>query len=150
MSVLRIKTGTSIEAGTTKYIVKDGKGGVSYAWKRTKDLCEEEDNEEYIPKGYTKVLELSGVLADETGKGFGKELMEAFLQSADARKAELIYLDPVPGMGKNFDSKKTRDEQVNDLVRFYSRFGFRHNPKSATKRMWLVKKGSLKDSQLPT
>ncbi len=125
-------------------------GELTYGWKSKKELCDEEDNKQYIPAGYTKILELGGIFASEPGKGQGDELMKQFLASPEAQKAELIFLDPVPGLGKNFKSIRSEEQQVSDLVRFYKRYGFRHNPKSATKRMWLVKKGEIPDAKLPT
>jgi hypothetical protein len=125
-------------------------GELTYGWKSKKELCDEEDNKKYIPDGYTKILELGGIFAAEPGKGQGDQLMKQFLDSPEAKKADLIFLDPVPGLGANFKSSKSEDRQVADLVRFYKRYGFRHNPKSATKRMWLVRKGEIPDALLPT
>ena len=132
-----------------KEFTDDENGEMVYGWKSVKELNDEED-EGYIPDRYTKVLELGGIYANEPGKGQGDKLMKRFLSSPEAKKAELIFLDPVPGLGKNFKSVRSEEQQVNDLVRFYKRYGFRHNPKSATKRMWLVKKGEIPDNRLPT
>lgn len=125
-------------------------GELTYGWKSKKELCDEEDDKQYIPAGYNKILELGGIFANTPGKGQGAELMKQFLESPEAQKADLIFLDPVPGLGSNFKSIRSEEQQVSDLVRFYKRFGFRHNPKSATKRMWLVKKGEIPDAKLPT
>ena len=125
-------------------------GELTYGWKSKKALCDEEDNKHYIPAEYTKILELGGIFAAEPGKGQGDKLMKQFLASPEAQKADLIFLDPVPGLGANFKSVRSEEQQVGDLVRFYKRYGFRHNPKSATKRMWLVKKGEIPDNMLPT
>lgn len=123
-------------------------GSLTWDWKT--DL-EDEEGKGYIPKGYSKkVLELGGIFANEPGKGQGDRLMKLFLSSPEAKAAELIFLDPVPGIGANFGSNKTEEQQVAALVKFYKRYGFRYNPKSAVKRMWLVQKGTLSDNQLPT
>jgi GNAT superfamily N-acetyltransferase len=129
-------------------ILKTPDGELWYGWR--KDL-EEEEEEGYIPDGYSKrVLELSLLKVKKPGQGFGDELMKAFLDTPEAKKAELIFLDPNPGIGVNFKSKQSEEEQVARLVKFYQRYGFRHNPRSATKRMWLVRKGSIPDHELPT
>ena len=128
----------------------DENGSLVYGWKNRKDLCDEEGNKNYIPVGYTKILELGGIYANEPGKGQGDRLMKHFLASAEAEKAELIFLDPVPGLGKNWGSSKTEADQIAALIRFYKRYGFQHNPRSATKRMWLVKKGNIDVDKLPT
>ena len=123
-------------------------GFVHYDWNTE---IEDEEGEGYIPKGYDhgKVLELKDIEVQEPGKGEGEKLMKDFLDTPEAKEAELIFLDPNPITGVNMNNK---DEQgtVDKLVKFYSRFGFRHNPKSATRRMWLVRKGSIPDDQLPT
>lgn len=123
-------------------------GELSYGWKSKKDLCDEEDTKKYIPDGYDKVLELGGIFAAEPGKGQGDKLMKQFLDSPEAGKADLIFCDPVPGLGSNFKSDMSEAEQVEKLMKFYRRYGFRNNPKSH--RMWLVKKGSISDNKLPT
>jgi len=127
--------------------IKDDTGYIKWNWKS--DLEDEED-EGYIPDGYKKkVLELSIIETEKQGEGHGAALMKKFLTSPDAKKAELIFLDPSPQEGANWGNK---DEvgTVDKLVKFYSRFGFKHNPKSTTRRMWLVQKGSIPDDQLPT
>ena len=68
--------------------IETEQGYISYSWKR--DLAEEED-EDYLPSeySYSKVLELETIkLTDQSkrGQGFGKELMEKFLASRDAKK----------------------------------------------------------------
>lgn len=129
-------------------ILKTEDGELWYTWR--KDL-EDEEFEGYIPDGYSKrVLELSLLKVNEPGKGHGDELMKAFLETPEAKKAELIFLDPNPGIGVNFKSSMSEAQQVAKLVKFYKRYGFRHNPKSATKRMWLVRKGSIPEHELPT
>lgn len=84
---------------------------------------------------------------DKQGMGYGSELMKKFLQCPDAKKAELIFLDPVPGYGSN-SGRRDETTQVDSLKRFYRRFGFHTNPQSS--RMWLVRVGKLSDSELPT
>jgi hypothetical protein len=130
--------------------IKDETGYISWNWRTSKDLGEEEDNEEYIPKEFKKVLELGMIVVDQPGQGHGEQLMKKFLESPDAKKAGMIFLDPNPGEGVNWGSNVPEEKQVERLVKFYKRFGFRHNPKSATKRMWLVQKKSIPDDQLPT
>lgn len=128
-----------------KHIVNDD-GELTYGWKS--DLEDEEDVG-YIPKGYSKkVLELGGVFAKTPGKGQGDRLMKLFLNSPEAKKAELIFLDPVPGIGANFKSKMSDTEQIRRLQAFYRRYGFRNKP--GANRMWLVKKGTIPDEKLPT
>ncbi len=123
-------------------------GDLQYNWKT--DL-EQEEEEGYIPKGYSKkVLELAMIEVKEPGKGHGEQLMKMFLDTPEARNAELIFLDPVPGMGVNDGSKMSEENQVKRLVKFYKRFGFDYNPKSATKRMWRVQKGHIPRNKLPT
>jgi len=122
-------------------------GFVHFDWKT--DLADEED-EDYLPKGYNyeKVLELKEIVAEKPGEGVGSKLMKHFLETPEAKEAELIFLDPVPGMGANFGGGKGEEEQVASLKKFYARFGFRSRPGSA--RMWLVRKGSIPDDQLPS
>ena len=129
-------------------ILRTPQGSLEYGWKS--DL-EDEEEEGYIPAGYSKrVLELQLIKVKDPGKGHGDELMKAFLNTPEAKKAELIFLDPVPGIGANHDASESEEEQVDRLVKFYKRYGFRHNPRAATKRMWLVQKGELSDTELPT
>lgn len=130
--------------------IKDETGYISWNWRMSTELGEEEDNEEYIPKEFKKVLELGMIVVDEPGKGHGEELMRKFLETPDAKKAGMIFLDPNPGEGVNWNSNVPREKQVERLVKFYKRFGFRHNPRAVTKRMWLVQKKSIPDDQLPT
>lgn len=129
--------------------IKDDTGYVSWNWRTRQELCEEEDNEEYLPKGIKNVLELGMLVVDSPGQGHGDALMKQFLETPDVKRAAMIFLDPSPQEGVNWGNK---DEvgTVAKLVKFYKRFGFRHNPKSVTKRMWLVQKGSIPDDQLPT
>ena len=126
---------------------KKYKGGeLHYNWK---DDLEDEEFEGYIPKGYSKrVLELGGVYADEPGKGLGDKMMKDFLASPAAKEAELIFLDPVPNLGKNHGSKDSEEQQIRRLQAFYRRYGFKNRPGS--NRMWLVQKGKIPDSKLPT
>jgi hypothetical protein len=126
--------------------VENADGELTYGWKY--DL-EDEEHKGYIPKGYKKkVLELGGIYAAKPGTGQGDKLMKLFLASPEAQEAELIFLDPVPGLGANFKSKMSDTEQVRRLQAFYRRYGFKNNP--TANRMWLVKKGSIPDNKLPT
>jgi hypothetical protein len=125
--------------------VENDDGELTYGWKS--DLEDEERG--YIPKGYKKrVLELGGIYASKPGKGQGDKLMKLFLASPEAKEAELIFLDPVPGLGANFKSNMSETEQIRRLQAFYRKYGFKNNPKA--NRMWLVKKGSIPDNKLPT
>jgi hypothetical protein len=133
--------------GFSKYMQNEH-GRLQYRWNT--DL-EQEEEEGYIPGGYSKkVLELCLIEVDEPGKGYGDQLMKMFLDTPEARNAELIFLDPNPGIGMNADSKMSEENQIKKLVRFYKRFGFDHNPASNTKRMWLVQKGHISRNKLPT
>lgn len=114
-------------------------------WKS--DL-EDEEHKGYIPKGYSKtVLELSIVKAKELGKGYGEKLMNEFLNSSIAKSAELIFLDPNPNIGLFDKSGISEIDQIEKLKRFYSKFGFRNNPKS--NRMWRVQIGTIATKDLP-
>lgn len=126
--------------------VESPEGSLTFGWKT--DL-EEEEERGYIPKGYSKrVLELGGIYANDPGKGQGDALMKKFLASPEAQEAELIFLDPVPGLGSNFKSKDSDEIQIRRLQAFYRKYGFRNNPKA--NRMWLVLKGTIPDNKLPT
>lgn len=129
-------------------IIKTPEGTLEYGWKN--DL-EEEEEEGYIPPGYKKrVLELQMIKVKTPGQGHGDTLMKAFMETPQFKRAELVFLDPSPGIGANRQTDMSEAKQVARLVKFYKRYGFRHNPKSATKRMWLVRKGELSDTELPT
>lgn len=123
------------------------RGFVHYDWNTE---LEGEEGPDYLPNGFLfdKVLELKDIEVDEPGKGHGEALMKDFLNTPEAKEAHLIFLDPVPGMGKNFASGKSEEEQVQMLKKFYAKFGFRSRPGS--NRMWLVLKGKIPDEQLPT
>ena len=131
--------------------VTTSNGYVSYSWKT--DLADEED-ENYLPEGYSysKVLELETIkLTDQSkrGQGLGKELMEKFLASPAAKKAELIFLDLNPHIGDDSRKSLQAEEQImNKLEKFYKQFGFRN--KSKHMRMWLVIKGTIPTNKLPT
>ena len=130
--------------------IKNETGYISWNWRTREDLGEEEDDEFYIPKGIKNVLEIGMLVVDKPGHGHGEELMKQFLETPDAKNAAMIFLDPNPGEGVNWNSNVPKETQVERLVKFYKRFGFRHNPKSVTKRMWLIQKGPISDDQLPT
>lgn len=123
-------------------------GSLVWSWWTNKRFDDDEGEENYLPKGYKKALELGGVFANIPGKGQGDRLMKMFLASTDAQAAELIFLDPVPNIGANFGSDLSTDQQIERLKKFYAKYGFRNNPRS--NRMWLVKKGSIPDDKLPT
>lgn len=127
------------------YSVSKPYGLIQADWK--KDLAEEED-EDYLPSGYdyNKVLELSVIRAAEMSKGYGDKLMKEFLASSVAKKAELIFLDPVPNV---FERTAIPEHvQMDKLHKFYEKHGFKRNPTS--NRMWLVQKGSIPINKLPT
>ena len=128
--------------------VKNKYGEIHFGWKHRIDLELEEDDEDYLPKQYTKILELRTLAASKLGAGYGEKLMTQFLSTNMAREAELIFLDPAPETGLFYESKIPEEEQFQKLLRFYGKFGFRHNPKS--RRMWLVKEGHIQTSKLPT
>ena len=116
-------------------------GSLTYRWRA--DLPPR-----YIPSGYTNVLELGGIFANTQGEGQGDTLMKIFLSSPEAKQAELIFLDPVPNLGSNYDSSDSETMQIRRLQAFYRRYGFRNNPKAT--RMWLVQKGSIPTDKLPS
>lgn len=126
--------------------IENEDGELTYGWKT--DL-EDEEEPGYIPAGYSKkVLELGGIYATKPGQGQGDRLMKLFLDSPEAKKAELIFLDPVPGLGANFKSNISDTQQIRRLQAFYRRYGFRNRP--GANRMWLVKKGTIPDDKLPS
>lgn len=129
--------------------IKTPEGSITWKWV-SKQQLEDEEDEGYLPEGIDEVLELSAISVNEPNNGHGTELMKAFLASGDAQKAKLIYLDPNPNEGVNWGSGIPEEKQVAKLVRFYNRFGFRHNPTSATKRMWLTRGINIPDESLPT
>lgn len=124
----------------------DEHGELAYGWNSE---LEDEEFKGYIPKGYKKkVLELNGIFAAELGKGNGDFLMKKFMDSPQFKAAELVFLDPVPGMGEFYGSKRTHEQQITSLMKFYRKYGFRNNPKG--QRMWIVRKGELADDKLPS
>lgn len=137
------------ERRSAEKTIRDVTGSITWKWVSRRDL-EGEEGEGYLPEGIDEVLELSAISVNEPNKGHGSKLLRTFLDSTDAKRAKLIYLDPNPNEGVNWGSNVPEDEQVKNLVRFYSRFGFRHNPASATKRMWLTNGISIPDESLPT
>jgi hypothetical protein len=127
---------------------------ISYGWK--KDLLDKED-EDYLPDGYNpnKVLELKLITVnkkEDLYKGYGTDIMKKFLETPIAKKAELIFLDINSNTGFiNWPSKeyiKNKTKILDDLEKFYKKFGFRNKHKHA--RMWLVQKGKIPDNELPT
>lgn len=141
----KYKTFDLTRKSITEGQIKDETGYIKWNWKS--DLADEE-GPEYLPSGYSqKVLELSIIETKEQGKGHGEQLMKKFLASADAKKAELIFLDPNPHEGANWGTSN-EEETIARLQKFYRRFGFRNRPGHA--RMWLVQKGQIPDNRLPT
>jgi hypothetical protein len=141
---MKLKSGQRLLAAT-KFVINNKYGSLEYNWKS--DL-EDEEYPGYIPDGYSKtVLELSYLIASELNKGYGSKLMNTFLNSPQAKKAELIFLDPNPDEGLFENSGIPEREQINRLIRFYGKFGFRHAPGST--RMWLVRRGTIPDNKLP-
>lgn len=124
---------------------------LEYDWKR--DLAQEED-ENYLPSGYDydKVLELKIVRVlglEKQGKGYGAELINRFLNSAVANEAELIFLDLSPHEGENKPQSDAEENHVLDkLEAAYKQLGFRNRNKHS--RMWMVNKGNIPDTELPT
>jgi hypothetical protein len=72
--------------------------------------------------------------------------MNKFLSSPIAKKAELIFLDPSPSLGK-FEGLP-EGEVFDKLFRFYRKFGF--EAKRPGNRMWKVQKGTIPLLDLPT
>lgn len=137
----------SLSADKPAYRIEDNRGKLVANWKT--DLAEEE-HDDYLPPGYhyNKVLELSSIAASTVGAGYGKSLMNEFLTSPVTKRAELIFLDPTPYQGEFFGSNLPDHVQVERLQKFYRQFGFRNNP--IGDRMWLVLKGKIDTSDLPT
>lgn len=146
-----MKVHLSLSAKKPDYRIENEHGVLNARWKY--DLLEEED-ENYLPEGYDprKVLELAEIYVSRRGQSHGEALMKEFLNSNIVKKAELVFLDPVPlsGYGDGSDDGRHKNplQRIEALKRFYTKFGFRsrvgHN------RMWLVRKGTIKDSELPT
>lgn len=127
--------------------IKNDHGVVYFQWRTKKDL-ENEEHEGYIPKGYTKILELEEIKAKAIGKGHGEPLMKTFLESPAAKEADLIFLDLSPYVGTFIHKSPEREEDVmKKLEKFYKKFGFRN--RRSLSRMWRVQKGTIPDSELP-
>lgn len=140
----------------TETTIKTPNAYLSYKWNR--DLLDEED-EDYLPVGYDpkKVLELEVISVygkskgSPEGMGYGTEIMKKFLASPAAQKAELIFLDLNPHTGEEYvagGNVKRQEEIMDKLETFYKKFGFRNNSKH--RRMWLVRKGTIPDNELPS
>jgi hypothetical protein len=146
-----VMAGVQRELGLRKSLsegeIQDETGYAEWSWKP--DL-EEEEHEGYLPAGYDpkKVLEFSVLSMKEPGQGHGSAMMKKFLASKEAQEAELIFGDPCPHFDANESSPKSDEELMKEIQKFLRRFGFRNRP--GAWRMWLVKKGSIPDSQLPT
>lgn len=134
--------------GKSDYEITNNFGIVRAAWVSPKRLKGEEGDDDYIPKGCTKILELQMLQASKLGKGYGEKLMNEFLDSPIAKSAHLIFLDPNPRIGEFEHNKEPDDAQIEKLKRFYSKFEFRNNP--ASNRMWRVQKGKIPTDELPT
>jgi len=127
--------------------ISNAHGSIVANWKD--DLAQEESND-YLPEGYSysKVLELKQIEAAEIGQGHGDVLMKSFLASPVLKKAELVFLDISPHLGKFRDLHGFSETQKLDmLVRFYSKYGFVNRKKYS--RMWLVLKGTIEKNDLP-
>lgn len=116
----------------------------TFIYNAKSDLEAEEGNG-YLPEGIKNIIELAYI--ESSGIGRGKYLMSEFLELPEVKSSDAIYLDPNPGHGC-FDGAEEK-ETVNKLVRFYGSFGFRYNPKSAMRRMWIMNKFPLDVSLLP-
>ena len=127
--------------------IRDQRGKLVANWKT--DLLEEE-TDDYLPPGYSprKVLELSVIEASKLGEGNGASLMREFLASPIVKRAQLVFLDPSPNIGKNWRCGVPDDVQIERLQKFYRQFGFRNRP--GANRMWLVLKGKIGENDLPT
>lgn len=128
--------------------ISDEAGKLKADWKT--DL-EAEEGEGYLPDGYSysKVLELETIEAADLGKGYGEKLMKEFLNSPQAKSAELIFLDINPFIGKfKHLQDLSEEERLDKLERFYRKFGFRNKKRHS--RMWLVIKGEIPIDELPT
>lgn len=129
---------------------KNRDGEVHYAFKDVEELCDEEDNDNYLPKGVETVLEIQTVAAKVQGKGHGTRLMDAFMNQAFVKKADAIYLDPSPLL-ESLDGKKVEgdeEEILDKLERFYTRWGFRN--RHIHSRMWIFNKIKVRPSKYPT
>ena len=115
--------------------IKNKHGTLRASWKSRAEMNSEEGSSNYIPKGYSKILELSMVEAKELGKGHGDALMREFLASPAVAEAQLVFLDPNPYNGLFADTKLSDEKQMDLLMRFYAKYGFRNRPRS--RRMWL-------------
>lgn len=110
---------------------------------------EDEEYEGYLPDGIESVLEISTVQAAVQGKGHGSRLMKAFLAHPRTKEFDALYLDPSPLM-TSIDGKKPEgdeEEILDNLQRFYSRFGFRN--RSVHARMWIFNHASIPLNQYP-
>jgi hypothetical protein len=131
--------------------IENEHGRIHFAWKKKSEL-EDEEHEGYLPEGINKILELEVIQATAIGQGHGKILMKQFLDSAQAKSADAIYLDlnpytpPTSGKSPKLGSFDT-DEVLRKLEKFYKQFGFRNN--APLRRMWIFKK-PIPDSELPS
>lgn len=140
-----MKLSELFESSKETFHIDNEDGSLVYGWNTE---LEAEESKGYIPKGYDKkVLELQGIFANEFGQGQGDRLMKKFMSSEQFKKAELVFLDPVPNIGIGYKSGKSDDDQIAALKKFYSKYGFRSNGRN--NRMWLVLKGSIPDNKLP-
>lgn len=147
VSTMVLAATTNISISANGLSIKNKHGTLSASWKSRAELNSEEGSSNYIPKGYSKILELSMVEAKELGKGHGDALMREFLASPAVSEAQLVFLDPNPYNGLFADTKLSDEKQMDLLMRFYAKYGFRNRPRS--RRMWLVRHGTIEDSELP-
>lgn len=77
--------------------------------------------------------------------------MRVFLDTPQAKEAELIFLDVYPHLDFKGNFKDRNPEELkhvqDKLQAFYEQFGFKN--RHDYKRMWLVKKGSIPTNKLP-
>ena len=81
----------------------------------------------YLPKvaDPTKILELSLIRASVTKKGYGRKLMEQFLNSDVAKTASLIVLEPSSYIQNSLFTEMSREQIEALLHKFYRSFGFK-------------------------
>lgn len=127
----------SITSSTETQEINLPEGKLKYGWKY--DLPSEEGDPNYLPEGVDRVLELKWV--ESNTKGGGTKLMEAFLQTSEAKAAEMIMLDlHYDFSDPNYESVKSK------LIHFYKKFNFRSKN---NERFWLTKL-PIETSELPT
>jgi len=113
-------------------------GELTYGWKTPRELRLEEDDENYLPPGIEKILELDELLVDDAfrNKGIGGLLVKWFFATPEAEEADAFFLDVSPSYLE--DEGLTEAEAELYLRHFYSKFGFKS--KTPHSRMWVFKK----------